>query len=33
MRNKRYVENDFMEFITLASLSFAMILGMLYIAS
>lgn len=32
MRKKEYVKDDFMEFLTLASLSFAMILGLLYIA-
>lgn len=32
MRRNRYVNNDFMEFITLASISFAMILAVLYIA-
>lgn len=32
MRKNRYVNNDFREFITLASVSFAMILGLFYAA-
>jgi len=32
MKKKQYIEDDFMEFIALASLSFVMILGLLYIA-